>query len=172
MDRFLKRATPASSPAAAPSAKRPATVGPLVSAANITIVDTTIDWVNWDAPDKRCQALTLHQLQAVSGMGELRTVNTSSDWSQAMSTIIIRNTQKYTRNEIFELIIWTGIVLIIMWFLNLTQNWIRLPRILNAKFAILTAKLSRNLPFWSRNYREIDHFAISRNREIWRKKTR
>ena len=26
-----------------------------------------------------------------------------------MSTIIIRNTQKYTRNKIFELIIWTGI---------------------------------------------------------------
>ena len=70
MDCFLKRSTPASSPAAAPSAKRPATAAKqgcktaaeravefgktsfyivecsIGSAVNITIVNTTIDWVN------------------------------------------------------------------------------------------------------------------------------
>ena len=96
--------------------------------------------------------------------------NTPSDWSQpqAVSTIIIRNTQEYTRNEIFELIIRTGISI----NNNMISKFNAKLDMFTTKFGILTAKLPRNLQFWPRNYREIDHFAISRYREIWRTKPR
>ena len=60
-------------------------------------------------------------------------------------------------------------------FVILSRNYSEIRyfgREITAKFVILTAKLPRNSRFWPRNYREIDHFAIARYREIWAKKSR